>query len=107
MEAEGIAPIFVKLKVITLGLFVLWLGVNNFYYPIETAKPAWNLCLQVNKHLMMVAWFFVDTYSHWGVVYAQGMGHKGGILKAPEFFIQLLGYGIIWHQAEHLFIHIQ
>ncbi len=107
MEAQGIAPVFVKLKVVPLGLFIVWLGINNFQYAIKTAKPAGNIWLQIYQYLVMVARLFFGTDGHRGIVDPQGMGHKGGVLKAPEFFIQLLGHGIVWHQAEHLLIHVE
>ena len=37
----------------------------------------------------------------------QSMGHKGGGLKAPEFFIQLLSGGMVWHQTQHLLLGLQ
>ena len=97
MKAQGIAALFIELKVIALGLFVLWLWVNNLNYAVKAAKPGGNLRLQVDQYLMMVARFGPGANGYWRIVYAQCMWYKGCSLKAPEFFIQLLGDGIIWH----------
>ena len=94
MEAQGIAPVFVKLKVVPLGLFIVWLGINNFQYAIKAAKPAGNICLQIDQYLVMVARVFFGTDGHGALLDAQGMGHKGGVLKAPELFHPAAGP---WH----------
>jgi hypothetical protein len=97
MEAQLVAAVFIKFKVVALGLFVGGLWVNNFNDSVKAAKPAGYLGLQIDEYLVVVAGLFVDTNGHGGIVYAQGMGHKGGCLKAPELFVELLGHGIIWH----------
>jgi hypothetical protein len=56
---------------------------------------------------MVITGLGFNSNGHWGVVYTQGVGHKGGGLKAPEFFVQLLGSGIVWYQAQHLLLSLQ
>ena len=77
MEAQGIAALFIELKVIALGLFVSGLGIDHFHHSFKAAKPGGNCSLEVDQNVVMFAGVTViGTNGDGQVLSAKAVGYK-------------------------------